>query len=351
MKHLRAFLSQMHSDAALIHRPENIRYLSGYSGEGCLFVSKDIHAIITDFRYIEAAARESPNWEVLRTTSERKSPDVIREITEKIEARRICVETDYLTYDEYIRLSDVLTGIELVKMNHVIEDLRQIKDDAEIANIREASRIASQAFINIIPRLHPGMTEIEAKIELEFEMLRLGSEGTAFATISAAGVNGSLPHAVPSDYIIANGDLLTLDFGATWKGYLSDITRTVGFGEVSSELRDIYNTVLDAQMMALDAIKPGKRCSDIDTIARNFIDARYPDAFGHSLGHGVGLYIHENPRLGTGDETILKPGHVVTVEPGVYIPGLGGCRIEDTVIITETGIINCMHAPKELILL
>ena len=325
LEHLNAFLERLEADAALIHRPENIRYLSGYAGEGCLYVSRQRKVIVTDFRYIEAAGRQSPGWAIERTTAERKEKDVAFALASEDGARTVCVETDYLTHDDFLSLQKALEGV------------------------REASRIASQAFINILPRLHVGMTEIEAKIELEFEMLRLGSEGTAFDTIAAAGVNGSLPHAVPSDHVIQAGELLTLDFGATWRGYLSDITRTVAFGRVSSELKAVYDTVRDAQQLALDFIGPDKRCCDVDRVAREYIDARYPGAFGHSLGHGVGLYIHEQPRVSFNDATVLEPGHVVTVEPGVYIPGLGGCRIEDTVIMTEDGVINAMHAPKHLI--
>ena len=349
MSRLDAFLTQLGADAALIHRPENIRYLSGYAGEGCLFISRDVHAILTDFRYIEQAERQAPDWRVERTTLERKAPGIARALAEQVGAKSMRVETDFLTHDDYLALSEALTGVELCSMEGIPEKQRQIKDADEIACIREASRIASQALINILPRLHAGMTEIEAKIELEFEMLRLGSEGTAFDTIAAAGVNGSLPHAVPSDHVIQAGELLTLDFGATWRGYLSDITRTVAFGRVSSELKAVYDTVHDAQQLALDFIGPGKRCCDVDRVAREYIDARYPGAFGHSLGHGVGLYIHEQPRLASGNTTVLQAGNVVTVEPGVYIPGLGGCRIEDTVIVTADGVINAIAAPKHLI--
>ena len=349
MNHLDALLEALKADAAVIHRPENIRWLSGYSGEGCLFVAPGIRAILTDFRYIEAAERQAPGWRVERTTAERKETQVIRELAGDCGAKVLCLEADFLTHDQWLKLEAALEGFELQPLDGLPEQLRQIKDDDEIACIREASRIASQAFINILPRLHAGMTEIEAKIELEFEMLRLGSEGPAFDTIAAAGVNGSLPHAVPSDHVIAEGEMLTLDFGATWKGYLSDITRTVAFGKISPELRAIYDTVLEAQTLALEAIGPGKRCCDIDRVARDYIDARYPGAFGHSLGHGVGLFIHEQPRVSFNDATVLRPGHVVTVEPGVYIPGVGGCRIEDTVIMTSDGYINTMHAPKHLI--
>ena len=354
MKHLNALIDALElktrkNACAIVHRPENIRWLSGFSGEGCLFISGDIFAVVTDFRYIEAAAREAPGWTVERVREGRWEPDVLRDLIGQAGATVAHVETDYLTYDAYIRLEKALDGAVLTPTGSILSKLRQIKDAEEIACIREASRIASQAFINILPRLHTGMTEIEAKIELEFEMLRLGSEGPAFETIAAAGVNGSLPHAVPSNHVIAEGELLTLDFGATYKGYLSDITRTVAFGRISPELRAIYDTVLEAQQRALDAIGPGRVCRDIDKIARDFIDTRYPGAFGHSLGHGVGLNIHEQPRVSFNDATVLACGHVVTVEPGVYIPGVGGCRIEDTVIMTSDGVINAMHAPKHLI--
>ena len=193
------------------------------------------------------------------------------------------------------------------------------------------------------------MTEKEVRARLDYEMLCLGSERNAFPTIAAAGTNGSLPHAIPSDHVIENGELLTLDFGAVWGGYLCDMTRTIGFGKIDGELRNIYQYVLDAQLMCLDAIAPGKVCGDIDKIARDYLDSKYPGRFGHSLGHGVGLCVHEGPRLAKTSETVLVPGHVVTVEPGLYIPGLGGVRIEDMAIITADGFINPVDAPKQLI--
>ena len=346
---LDAFWDKLQADAALIHRPENVRYLSGYTGEGCLFIARGMKMILTDFRYVEQAGRQAPDWTVAQTTAERRQSALLCDLVAQAGVRTMRVETNYLTHDAFTELARKLAGVELLPMGGIPEQLREIKDEDEIACIREASRIASQAFINILPRLHAGMTERQAKIELEFEMLRLGSEGPAFATIAASGVNGSLPHAVPTDSVIAEGTLLTLDFGATWHGYLSDITRTVAFGRISPELRAIYDTVYEAQMRALDFIAPGRKCCDVDRLARDFIDARYPGTFGHSLGHGVGLFIHEQPRVNFNDATVLRPGHVVTVEPGVYIPGVGGCRIEDTVIMTSEGVINAMHAPKHLI--
>ena len=339
----------MQADAALVHRPENLRWLAGYTGEGCLFISGQMRVILTDFRYVEQAGRESPGWTVVQVTGERNYPALIHQQAVDARVRRILVETDFLIYDEYRKLEAAMPGVELAPMGGIPEKLREIKDEAEIASIRAAADIASRAFVNLLPRMRAGMTERQIRRMLEFEMLELGSEGAAFDTIAAAGVNGALPHATPSDYAIQNGDLLTLDFGATVDGYRSDITRTVGFGKIGPKLRDIYETVRTAQQMGLDAIGPGKVCGDVDKVCRDYIDARYPNAFGHSTGHGVGLFIHEQPRVGSGCATVLRPGHVVTVEPGVYIPGLGGCRIEDTVIMTADGVINTIAAPKHLI--
>ena len=264
-------------------------------------------------------------------------------------AKRVLVETDYLTYDAYQDFAKAMEGIDLQPMGSIPEKLREIKDEAELDSIRRAARIASDAFVNILSRIHAGMTERQVQRMLEFEMLELGSEGVAFDTIVASGPNGALPHAQPSDRVINSGELLTLDFGATVNGYRSDMTRTVGFGRIPDALRAVYETVRVAQQLGLDAVGPGKSCREIDRVARDYIDARYPDAFGHSLGHGVGLFIHEQPRLSMSSTDVLVPGNVVTVEPGVYIPGLGGCRIEDTVIVTEGGIINTTDAPKQLI--
>ena len=349
MNHLEAFLNAMRADAALIHRPENLRWLAGYTGEGCLFITKDAHVILTDFRYVEQAKRQSPDWALLQVSGERNYPALIANLAADHGAKRVYVETDYLTYDAWKSLDKALEGVELVPLEGIPEKLREVKDEAELNAIRRAAAIASDAFMNILPRIHAGMTEKQVQRMLEFEMLELGSEGVAFDTIAAAGINGALPHATPSDHVIENGELLTLDFGATVDGYRSDMTRTVGFGKITGELRQIYETVRMAQQLGLDALAVGKACGDVDKVVRDYIEARYPGAFGHSLGHGVGLFIHEQPRVGSGSTAVLVPGNVVTVEPGVYIPGLGGCRIEDTVIMTADGVINTIAAPKHLI--
>lgn len=344
-----AFLKALPGNAALIHRPENIRWLTGYTGEGCVFVSGYATVIITDFRYVEQAERQAPECACRQTGNGASEKSIVKALCDEYNIRKLSVETDYLTYDAYAGLKDELSAVELTSLKQLPQTLRMIKDESEIECIRKAAAISCKAFDNLLGKIHAGMTEKQVQILLDYEMLNLGSEKPAFDTIAAAGVNGSLPHAVPSDHVIQNGELLTLDFGATVGGYCADMTRTVAFGKVSDELKEIYQRVLDSQLMALDALRPGAVCGDIDKIARDYLDARYPGAFGHSLGHGVGLFIHEQPRLARGSETVLVPGHVVTIEPGVYIPGLGGCRIEDMAIITADGYINPITAPKQLI--
>ena len=337
-------------DAALLHRSENMRYLTGgYTGEGCVFVCKDETVIVTDFRYVEQAGRQAPACRVISTDAQHREINRVQELTDAHGVKAMAVETDFLSYDIVEAMKKQLPFVKLEGLKGIPEELRLIKDAGEMESIRAAAAIACRAFENILDKIHPGMTEKQVQIMLDFEMLSLGSEGNAFDTIAATGINGSLCHAIPSDTAIQSGDLLTLDFGATINGYRADMTRTIGFGKVKPELREMYNLVLEAQLAALDAVRPGALCGDLDKIARDILEARYPGAFGHSLGHGVGLFIHEQPRVATGSTTVLQPGHVITIEPGVYIPGLGGCRIEDMAILTSDGCIDPITSPKQLI--
>lgn len=349
IERLLAVLKDRGFDAALIHRPENIRYLTGYTGEGCVFICAAEADIVTDFRYVEQAGRQAPELRVVDTSAGHRESARVRELTDAHGVRTLAVEGDFLSYDDHEALRKALPFVTLASLSGVVEELREIKDAGEIESISKACEIASRAFVNILERVRPGMTEKQVQILLDYEMLSLGSEANAFDTIAAAGANGSLPHAIPSDYKIQPGDLLTLDFGAKVNGYCSDLTRTVAFGKVSPELREIYDRVYEAHMAALAAVKPGMTCGDLDQIARDIIDARYSGAFGHSLGHGVGLFIHEQPRVASGSQTVLRPGHVITIEPGVYIQGLGGCRIEDTAILTADGCLDPVTAPKQFI--
>lgn len=337
------------ADAAVLHRSENMRYLTGYTGEGCVFVCEAGVYVVTDFRYIEQVSRQSPEARLAQTKAGHSEKDALRELTDAHGIKTLAVESDFISHDSFVALEKQLPFVKLVSIEGIPEELRLIKDADEIESLRASAAIACRAFENILERIHPGMTEKQVQIMLDFEMLSLGSEGNAFDTIAAAGPNGSLPHAIPSDRPIQSGELLTLDFGAKVNGYCCDMTRTIGFGKISDELRAIYDAVLQAQLIALDLIRPGAICKDIDAAAREYLDARYPGAFGHSLGHGVGLFVHETPGLSMRDETVLVPGHVVTVEPGVYIPGLGGVRIEDMALLTQDGYIDPVTAPKELI--
>lgn len=349
---LQRFLAAMAArglTAALIHKPQNMRYLTGFTGEGCLFLSAQRQAVLTDFRYVEQLSRQAPSLECVRTRMGKSVPELVAELAAASGAERLAVETDFLCYDDWAALQGALGDIALAPLSGLAEEMRLIKDEGEIECIRRAADIACRAFKAILEVIRPGMTEREVAIALNYKMLDLGSEGEAFDTIACAGLNGSLPHAVPGEHRLQNGELLTLDFGATYNGYRSDMTRTVGIGKVDKALRDIYQTVLKAHEMALAAVRPGAVCEDVDKVARDFIEARYPGSFGHALGHGVGLDIHEQPRLGRGDGTVLRPGHVVTVEPGIYISGLGGCRIEDMAILTSDGSIDPIDAPKQLI--
>ena len=350
MKRYEKLIGILPADAAIIMRPANMRYITGgYRGEGCVFVAKGAAVIITDFRYVEQASREAPAWRVEQTGDGRTMWNVCAELMKEFGLKSCAVESDYIVHDSYVAMAEKLEGIELVSLSGLVEKIREIKDEHETECICKAASIACKAFEQLLTWAKPGMTEKQIQVRLDYEMLCLGSERNAFPTIEAAGTNGSLPHAIPSDHIIKEGELLTLDFGATHGGYLCDMTRTIGFGKIEGELRDIYQYVLDAQLMALDAIAPGKSCREIDKIARDYLDSKYPGRFGHSLGHGVGLFVHEGPRLSRVSDATLTPGHVVTVEPGLYIPGLGGVRIEDMAIITADGFINPIDAPKQLI--
>lgn len=335
--------------AALFSSEINMHYLSGYRGEGCLLVLPESVHIITDFRYIEQAERQSPESKIEQTGKDASRSQIVKRLLSECGLTELAVETNVMTHDEFVALEKALEGITLVSMPHVTEEMREIKTEEEIACIRKAGEISCKAFDDMLAFIKPGMTEKEVCAYLDYRMRVHGSEGCAFDTIVASGANGSLPHAVPSDKVIEKGELVTFDFGAKIGGYCSDMTRTIAIGEISDELHVIYDAVLEAQLKALSYIGPGKSCFEADKVARDLLEEKYPGAFGHSLGHGVGLFIHESPSLSFRSEKTLTKGHVVTVEPGVYIPGVGGCRIEDTIIITDDGFINTITTPKQLI--
>lgn len=337
-------------DAALVAKPENMRYLTGFTGEGAVYLSAGEAIILTDFRYTEQAGRQAGEFKCQRITQAEESiPNLVHELFGGKQV--LGIEMSCMTVADFRLLERALPGKEFGDISGLAEGMRAIKDERETEMIARAGRIACEAFDRLLGCIRPGMTEREVQRTLDNLMLECGSEEPAFRTIACCGVNGSLPHAIPGDYRLQKGEFLTLDFGAQAEGYKSDMTRTVAIGPVSKELNGIYDTVLEAQLRALNMVRPGSVCSDVDKEARSFIDTLYPGAFGHGLGHSVGLEIHEKPVFTPRCDAVLQPGHVMTVEPGIYIPGLGGCRIEDMVILTDGGYDNLISAPKELIIL
>ena len=340
--------------AVIVYDPSNMFYLTeGYTGEGLVFISRNRRAIVTDFRYTEQAERQAPGFEVLMTEKDRSAGQIAAELVRAEKITCVKTETNYLSVDRFTALRDALgEEVSCVSLEKAPQKLREVKTPTEVMAIRKACKITADAFRAFLPKIREGMTEKELQIELNFTMLRLGADTTAFDTIIAAGENGSLPHAIPGSRTIRRGDMITMDFGAKVGNYCADMTRTVAFGQPSEEMRRIYDTVLRAQTMCEDALAAGKNCFDIDRLARDYIDARgYAGRFGHGLGHSVGIDIHEEPRLSPSCQEILKAGVVITVEPGVYVPGVGGVRIENTCLVKENGCEALTDAEKQLIIL
>lgn len=340
------------AQAAMISSAPGIRYLSGYTGEGIALIAGNLAAIVTDFRYTEQAQRQAPDFRILEISSGEAHEAVAYRLLKECGAACLAIEEDVLTVAQYKKLKDVMPGMTLVSLDGAVQRLRQVKDASEIQSLAAANQLTSDCFDHMCALIREGMTEREIALEIDYWMMRNGSEGVSFDTIVASGPNGSLCHAIPSDRRVQKGDLITMDFGAVIGGYHADMTRTVAIGQISPELRRMYDTVLAAQLSALKAIRPGVLCSDVDAVARSLIDeAGYAGRFGHGLGHSTGLEIHEEPRFSRLCGERVQPGMVITVEPGVYIPDVGGVRIEDSVAVTDTGIRILTPATKELVTL
>lgn len=338
---------------ALIISPENRKYFTGFeSSDGFLLVSSDRAVFITDGRYIEAAEKQISACEVMLLG---KTYPQIATILNKMNCRHLLVESTRMTVSTYNSLKGVLKNISIstdTTLDTIINSLRSIKTRNEVESIIKAQRIAEKAFEHILKFIKVGVTEKEIALELDFFMLRNGGEGLSFETIAVSGANSSMPHGVPSNKKIENGDFLTLDFGTIINGYHSDMTRTVAVGFATDEMKNVYDTVLKAQNNCLENIRAGVSCKDGDEFARSVIrDCGYGQYFTHSTGHGVGVEIHEFPNLSPASDSILQVGNIVTVEPGIYIPEKFGVRIEDMALITENGCENLTNAPKNLIIL
>ena len=337
---------------AIIQNPVNRFYLSGFrSSAGMIVLTENKAVLLVDFRYFEKAKKTVQNMEVVLANNFFANA---KEMLETENIKKILPETDFINLDSFERMKKAFEGIEVSNDNSLsqtISSLRQIKSAEETKCIKKSQGITDNAFAHILNFIKAGVTEREIALELEFFMRKTGSEGVAFDTIAVSGKNSSLPHGVPTEKPLENGDFLTMDFGAVYNGYCSDMTRTVAVGYVTDEQQKVYDTVLKAQLSALKEIGPNKVCKEIDKIARDIINAEYEGCFGHGLGHSVGLEIHENPALNTRDETLLKAGVIMTEEPGIYLPDKFGVRIEDMVLITDTSYENLTKSPKELIII
>ncbi|MEG0318394.1 MAG: aminopeptidase P family protein [Niameybacter sp.] len=355
---LQKFREQMASfnvESIMISNLTNIRYLSGFAGSSALLlITNEKQYLITDFRYIEQATRLCPAFEFVNQEQKGLLGKTM-EIAEHDGIKNIGFESDYTNYSTYLEFGKY-QQFAFVPTHEVVEKLRQIKDEEELKKLAEAERIGDLAFSKIIPFItmayKNGLTEADIALELERIMRMNGAGSTSFSSIVAAGAKSSLCHAVPGKETLHPGDFVVMDFGCRYEGYCSDMTRTIVIGKPSDKHQEIYQTVLKAQLAALEAIKPGLTGKEVDAVARNIIkDAGYGDYFGHGLGHSVGLDIHENPRFSTTEERVIEKGMVLTVEPGIYLPGFGGVRIEDMVVVTDTGICNLTHSTKELIVI
>jgi Xaa-Pro aminopeptidase len=343
---LEAALAERELDRMLVTDLTNVRYLTGFTGtNGACICGPGIRLFLTDFRYTERAATEVEGWEPLTIEG-----DWLASIAERLEGR-VGFEDDHLAVRSLRKLEAKLgEGVEVVPAGGAVEKLRRVKDAEELAAIESASKLADEVWQWSVERGLAGRSEREVARAAEARIRELGGD-PSFPAIVAAGPNGALPHAEPGEREIGKGELVVFDMGAQLDGYCSDGTRTYATGEPGEDARAVYATTLEAQLASLEAVKPGMSGEEVDAVARRIIDAAgHKEHFGHGLGHGVGLEVHEGPRLSPKSDDVLAPGEVVTVEPGIYLPGKLGVRIEDFVVVTEDGYRNLSTLPKELTL-
>ncbi|SFJ21796.1 Xaa-Pro aminopeptidase [Halobacillus dabanensis] len=350
LSNLRKAIASKELDGLLIMSPKNRRYVSGFVGSsGALLVTRDQAILITDFRYTEQAAEQAEEFEIVEHKT--PMPKAIAEKVADLDLSRIGFEKDHVTYTQFEQYKESLDA-ELIPTSGIVEKLRLIKTEEEISILKDAVKIADDAFEHILGYIKPGVKEIDVSNELEFFMRKQGATSSSFDIIVASGYRSALPHGVASEKEIQTGELVTLDFGALYKGYCSDITRTVAVGEINDQLKEIYDTVLQAQLKGMEGIKEGITGKQADALTRDYIKGKgYGEYFGHSTGHGIGLDVHEGPGLSFRSDVPLEAGMVVTVEPGIYVPEVGGCRIEDDTIVTKTGNERLSKSTKELITL
>ncbi|MCB0729204.1 MAG: aminopeptidase P family protein, partial [Ignavibacteriae bacterium] len=339
-------------DSFLVKNLANIRYISGFSGSAAsVLLTKDDDYFISDFRYKTQSSKEvKENFEIIIYVQ--NSLLFLKDLIEKHDLKRIGFESNFMTYNDVLGLREQFKGTEFVPVDSLIEKIVMVKNDKEIADTRKAVEITDRTFSELLKFIKPGLTEREVSAQISYMQKHFGADGDSFDAIVASGERSAFPHARPTDRKISNGDLLTLDFGCTVNGMKSDMTRTLAIGDISEECMNIYSIVKEAQLKALHEVKAGMNTKVIDAVARNYIKENgYGDNFGHGLGHGVGYDIHEKPALNERTEYILEVNNIITIEPGIYVEGVGGVRIEDDVIVTEEGCEILNKSSKELITL
>jgi len=349
VRNLRQFLETNHLDACLVTKPENIFYLSGFTGgsDARLVVGLAHKYIVTDSRYLEQVERECADWELVRVQG--GGLDSLAAICDKYNS--LAVESHHVTHGLFLRLQSALKA-QLSPRENIIEGLRRQKDSAELDRLRSAARVGDEVFQLIIREIQPGWSEVQVANQIASYLRELGCSQEAFPTIAVAGENAALPHGQPGSRQLLKGDMLTMDFGGFYQGYAGDMTRTIAIAQASPRLREVYSRVLEAQQKGVASIKAGVKAKTVDQLVRLEL-ARHglDDYFLHSTGHGVGLEIHEAPSLSSHSEDVLEENMVVTVEPGVYIAGWGGIRIEDTVIVRHDGCEVITASGKELLII
>lgn len=350
VERLREAIAEENLDALIVTQPDNRRYLSGFTGSaGLLIISHDMALLATDFRYYQQAQAQAPDFGLVQVPE--ATHEALAERISELGYRRLGLESHDLTVQTFEQWRNALSQIEWVSTTGLVEKLRMVKDAREMAFIREAVRIADEAMAHITDWIRPGVTERQVAWELELQMRTHGAEALSFTTIVASGPNGDMPHAVTTDRPIALGDSITIDMGAAYQGYCSDLTRSFCLGHANERYEQVWRTVLEAQLAAESAMRGGMSGAEADGVARQIIDAtQYQGQFGHGLGHGVGLAIHEGPRAGRTSPDPLPEGSVVTVEPGIYVPGWGGVRIEDMVQMLAQGCDILSQSPKQMVI-
>ena len=337
LERLRERMARKKIPALLLTNPINIGYLSGFVGsEDIALVTFKKALLFTDFRYMEEAEKKVVKFQIKK----RKGPllKALVPVLNKLKIKRLGFEAEHLSYSRYRLFSKNLRGIRLIPTRGLVKDLRHIKDQGEIESIKKAIKITEDALTNTLKKIRIHIPEKKLSALLEYEIKKREAEGSAFPPIVAFGKRTSYPHSRPSSAKLKKGNLVKIDCGAIYRGYASDLTRTFVLGRATERQRRIYSLLYHAQSEAIERIKPGIEYSQIDKIARNIITKEgYGKFFGHGLGHGIGREVHEVPYLKVEDHTLLEPGMVLTVEPGIYIPGWGGMRLEDMVLVTEKG--------------